>query len=266
MTDSPFLKVAILPLDIVYDDIAANLAKVADGIRVAADKGVDILALPELFSTGFITDKKLLYSRAESGKDVISVLLRLSADNRVVITGSCLTMDGDRPVNCGFIILPDGRSVFYKKRHLFCLSPEHELVKAGNALPPVIEYKGWNLSLIVCYDLRFPAWCRNNIGKAYDVMFVPANWPKVRYYAWKHLIIARAIENQAYVVGVNRSGSDRFGDYDNTSLIVDPLGYPVSENSDGLLIATLSRENIEVSRTKLPASRDADTFVFPDIE
>lgn len=261
MNESDLLKVAVAPLDIVYDDVSVNIRQATDVIARCASLGAEIIALPELFSTGFITDSDKLTSRAKEGGKVFDSLKRISSESNIALTGSCLAYDGSQPVNRGFIILPDGRDAYYDKRHLFCLSPEHSLVKAGKRLPPIISYKGWNLSIIVCYDLRFPAWCRNR-QCGYDVMFVPANWPDVRRYAWEHLLIARSIENQAYYVGANRSGSDRFGNYDDTSLIVDPMGYPVSSKSAGIVVAALSKESLNACRTKLPAHRDADDFNF----
>ena len=100
---------------------------------------------------------------------------------------------------------------------------EHKVFASGDKQPPVVRYRGWNISLIVCYDLRFPVWCRNN-RQSYDLMLVPANWPSSRGYAWKHLLIGRAIENQAVYVGANRGGSDDFGDYDGLSFVVNGLG------------------------------------------
>lgn len=253
------LKIGILPIDIQYNDVEANLQQVVDGIETALKYNLDIIALPELFSSGFITDEKLLNRRAAEGPSVIERLSLLSSESGIALTGSCISIDGESPVNRGFIILPDGTNTFYDKRHLFCLSPEHELVKRGSILPPAVNFRGWRLSIIVCYDLRFPAWCRNT-PDLYDILFVPANWPKIREYAWKHLLIARGIENQAYIVGANRSGEDNFGNYDDTSLIVDPMGQPVAEETEGLLIATCLREEIDRTRTKLPAHRDSDTF------
>ncbi|MDE6831482.1 MAG: nitrilase family protein [Muribaculaceae bacterium] len=265
MPECQQLNIAILPLDIVPGDPRANMDATREGVTKAAAERADVVALPELFSTGFITDPEQLAIFAEEGERIVSELADMAALYGVVITGSCLNTDAKHLVNQGFIILPDGCRVTYNKRHLFCLSPEHELIKAGGELPPVIDYKGWRLSIIVCYDLRFPAWCRNT-GNRYDVMFVPANWPKVRQYAWEHLIIARAIENQAYVVGANRSGEDRFGSYTDSSLIVDPLGYPISKPAAWGLMVSMSYEKLSSSRAKLPAQRDADRILFPDID
>ena len=116
--------------------------------------------------------------------------------------------------------------------------------------------------MIVCYDLRFPAWSRN-IGGNYDLLIVPANWGKSRQYAWQHLLIARAIENQAYVIGINRSGTDDYGTYDNTSVIIDPKGYPLeSTETNRIIKQTLHLSRVKEIRSYLPALSDADNFTI----
>ena len=132
---------------------------------------------------------------------------------------------------------------------------------------PVVRFRGWNIALIVCYDLRFPAWCRNRMG-AYDLLLVPANWPQSRAYAWQHLLIARAIENQCCVVGANRAGEDSYGVYDGLTYIFDGRGRPVGLIPDEcpFVVADLDRAEQEEFRKKFPAMRDADDFRILDRE
>lgn len=174
MTDpSPTLQVAVLPLDIALASPVRNMEAVLAGISVIPP-GTDLIVLPELFSTGFITDIDEIRTVTAQSHDVLSFLRTSASESRIALAGSFLAWDNDAPVNRGFIILPDRREVFYDKRHLFCLSPEHTLLRPGTQLPSTVSYKGWNLSVIICYDLRFPVWCRN-VGNRYDIMIVSAN-------------------------------------------------------------------------------------------
>ena len=135
-------------------------------------------------------------------------------------------------------------------------------MSAGTGRVPVVRYRGWNIGMIVCYDLRFPVWCRN-VGLAYDVMLVPSNWPSVRGYAFERLLIGRAIENQAYYVGANRGGADDYGDYDGMTFVFDQDGRPVgladSDDTRVVYVET-SRDARERSRKRMPASSAADQF------
>ncbi len=257
------LKVATFPMKIAWADPEENLRSVeAMASRVAPD--TDILVLPELFSTGFMQDSQVISALAEpiSGATV-SKIKELSRMFGFAIAGSFLCRVGDKIYNRSFFIEPSGEETFYDKRHLFSLSLEHQLFTPGIKLPPVIRFRGWNISLIVCYDLRFPVWCRNR-RHSYDIMLVPANWPTSRGYAWKHLAIGRAIENQAVYVGANRGGSDDFGDYDGLSFIVNGLGSIISDEDkdSGLVYAAFDRDELVKIREKLPFGNDADDFAL----
>lgn len=255
------LRLGALPLDIAAGDPARNLETV-EAVLSGCSSRPDIVVLPELFSTGFISDPEVIATLAEDdGGRTMCRLRDLSSRYECGIAGSYLARHGERSANRAFIVLPDGREVLYDKRHLFCLSPESRIADAGVEEPPVIEYRGLRVSIVVCYDLRFPAWCRNR-GERYDILLVPANWPDVREYAWRHLLIARAIENQAFVAGVNRSGCDRYGCYDNTTYIFDETGHPVGRKEGELIVAEISKDAIDHSRQKLPVGRDADDFAF----
>ena len=274
------IKIAHLPLDIAWCDCEENLLAVADKLP-SIHPDTDILVLPELFSTGFIQDESLLKNVAHTSAQMTMAAVHLwSKRFNMAIAGSFLTDVGSKYYNRGFFIEPSGEETFYDKRHLFSLSAESSIFSPGEQLPPVVRFRGWNISLVVCYDLRFPVWCRNR-GQRYDVLLVPANWASSRGYAWKQLLIARAIENQAVVVGANRSGHDDYGDYEGESFIFDPFGKllaPVTEKStDGVgaasedsatagkagspfIYAEYTREDLQRVRDYLPVGKDADDF------
>lgn len=182
------LKVAIYPMKIAWADPEENLRNV-ESVLTHAQSDFDILVLPELFSTGFLQDNQVISTLAEpvSGRTVTR-LKELASGHSIAIAGSFLCRVGDCVYNRGFIIEPSGEETYYDKRHLFSLSSEHKVFTPGEHLPPVVRFRGWNISLIVCYDLRFPVWCRN-MNQSYDMMLVPANWPSSRGYAWELSLI-----------------------------------------------------------------------------
>lgn len=267
MTCDP-LSLAVISLDIAYSDKEANLAAASRAIR--ALKGVQVAVLPELFSTAFISDEAATRALAESNDGVtVSTLKDLSAETGIALCGSFIATDETREkvYNRCFFITPDRGLTTYNKRHLFVLGKEAEIYTPGEERPPVVEYLGWNIALAVCYDLRFPCWLRNGVvdnSPAYDVMLLPANWPDVRAYAWHHLLIARAIENEAYMVGANRSGEDMHGTYQDLSEIVDYKGKPLAtsapadDQTGNVIIASLSLSKLNLYRKTFPAWKSAD--------
>lgn len=258
---SDVLHIAALPIDIKYGDVEANLGLMEKMIE-AVPKDTDLVVLPELFTTSFIADAELLQKVAESmDGPTMKVVKAMAASHGIAICGSFIVIENDEIFNRAFFVEPSGKTTLYDKRHLFCLSPEAQLFRAGNRPIPVVEYKGWKIAMMVCYDLRFPVWSRN-LGHAYDLLLIPANWPHAREYAWSHLLIARAIENQAVVVGCNRSGRDDFGEYDNLTFIFDALGMPIGTVGEeyGIVYASPSLEAIQKSRRRLPVCTSADDF------
>lgn len=259
------LKIAVVPLDIVWSDIEENLY-ITNKLLKKLDKDTDIAVLPELFTTGFIATADLLHKYAEdsSSSGTLETLKDWSRKFNFAIAGSYLVREGEKIINRGFFIEPSGEHTFYDKTHLFRLSAEYKEFSAGSKHIPVIRFRGWNIAIAICYELRFPVWLRNTDNK-YDVLIIPSNWPACRAYAWEHLLIARAIENQAYVVGANRSGKDDSGDYDELSFIFDYLGKPVHKlisKTNGCVMATLDRENLYKFRSHFPVAEDADKFSF----
>ncbi len=257
------IKIAVCPLDIVWSNFEANL-RIVEKTLSTLHPDTDILVLPELFTTGFIQDLQIIEDLAAHYDESLKCILNWSRQFNLAIAGSILAKEDGRIINRGFFIEPSGETTFYDKRHLFCLSPEATLFSAGNQLPPVVRFRGWNISMVICYDLRFPVWCRNKSNR-YDILLVPANWPSSRKYAWEHLLIARAIENQCLIVGANRSGSDDYGIYDNLSYVFDAAGQNVSpenKDSNGLFYVRYFRDELLKLRKRLPVGNDADNFTL----
>lgn len=255
------LKVAILPLAIEWGNKDKNFETVAAAMATI-ESDTDVVVLPELFTTAFLPDKDMMADVAEplSGR-TLEFVRDMAKRYNVGIAGSFLAGIGGLYYNRGFFVEPSGDETIYDKKHLFSLSRESKIMAGGSKRPPVVRFRGWNLALIVCYDLRFPVWCRNH-ALAYDAMLVPANWPVARKYAWEHLLMGRAIENQAYYVGADRAGTDDYGDYDGMAMIVDYEGKPIGETRGNFVYATLERGKIETSRQRFAAWRDADEFNF----
>lgn len=255
------LRVAVLPLNISQADKETNLNAV-DAALVTLPEGVDIVILPELFSTGFTADVDTMHSLAERNtQQTIDRIRRWASDKSCAFCGTYLASTPPHIYNRAFFIEPNGDETYYDKTHLYGLSSESKTLTPGTSLPPTIRYRGWNVSMVVCYELRFPAWCRNK-GCRYDILIIPANWPDSREYAWSHLLMARAIENQAAVVGANRGGSDKFGNYDGMTRFYDAQGKPLSDNVAGGLwhYADFSKSELTEYRHKLPFIDDADDF------
>ncbi len=260
-----FLRIATLPMPIAWGDSNANIAFVEQALSSLPEK-TDIVVLPELFTTGYSDDPETMAELAERNTgDTVNTLRRWASRYGCAFAGSFLASTPPHYYNRGFIIEPNGDETFYDKRHLFSLSNEARMFAPGTTPPPVVRFRGWNISLIVCYDLRFPVWCRSR-HNSYDLLLVVANWPKARGYAFEHLLIARAIENQCAVVGANRGGSDAYGDYSGLSFIFDCRGYSAGTPAGDTpwLTADLSRLQQEKFRSAFPVSADADDFNLTD--
>lgn len=265
MANNP-LTICALPLNIVQASRAENLKAVSEALENLPQRA-DILALPELFSTGFISDQEQIKALAEHDNGPTLTELRSLANRfRMAICGSFLACNAERTefYNRAFFIEPNGESAYCNKRHLFGLSPEAKLMTAGRTGYPTVRFRGWSVGFGVCYDLRFPVWSRNRMAHgspAYDVFIYVANWPEVRGYALDSLLRARAIENQAYIVCANRSGEDAYGKYDGQSYLDDFQGRVIaqSEGSEPIFMTT-DRDALEASRRKLTALLDADNF------
>lgn len=259
------LKVCLFPQEIIWNNKESNFSNLEKALE-NMHPATDLIIVPETFSTGCpYGDKESVREMSErnSGKTV-ERLKELARRFRVAIAGSYLADTGGLLANRAFFIEPGGEEYFGDKRHLFSMAGEDKLLSPGYKRMKV-RYRGWEIAMVVCYDLRFPVWCRN-VNNEYDLLIAVANWPKARVEAWKKLIMARAIENEAYVCGVDCKGIDvKDIEYDGTSMAVDFKGNDISvEDPDGgaLIYATLSLDKLNAFRDKFPAYKDADSFII----
>ena len=257
------LRVALIEDNVIWGDKYANLEQLSRNIKNVSDE-TDVIVLPELFTTGFMVDEHACELAERNTGETIRYLKDLSKYYNVAIAGSFLASTASQLYNRAFFLEPNDEEVFYDKRHLFTMSGEQNVYNQGVRQAPIFRFRGMNIKLIVCYDLRFPVFCRN-VKNSYDVLLVVANWPKVRLNAWKTLLQARAIENECYVCGVNRCGADpkRLEYATGASLIIDFKGKIIGERGVSPVIeADLSPADLARFREKFPAWRDADEFKF----
>ena len=251
------LNVGLIQSDLSWENIDANLEHLENQLANIAPT-VDLVILPEMFSTGFSMEPAKV-AEAMKGKTV-QWLAEHAKRLGAVLTGSIIIEEEGNYYNRLVWMRPDGSYATYDKRHLFTLAGEHEVYTAGK-MPLYVEVKGWKVCPLICYDLRFPVWSRNTVN--YDLLIYVANWPEKRNTAWKSLLRARAIENQAYTIGVNRVGRDGNDlDYSGDSSIIDYAGalqFQVS-NIEGVFTATLSYEKQQAFRKKLQFLADRDQF------
>lgn len=253
------LNVFVVQSDLHWHDADANL-KEFDAVIRSLDAPTDLIVLPEMFTTGFTMDAA---SQAEDMNGRSMQWLATAAERAgAAVCGSLVIEDGSRYFNRFVLMHPDGKHQTYDKRHLFRMAGEGESYSAGDSVP-VIELKGFRLRPMICYDLRFPVWSRRTAESDFDLLLYVANWPSPRHHAWETLLRARAIENQCYVVGVNRSGKDGNGvPYSGGSAIIDYLGHDLlklGEEAD-TGSAKLDYDNLCRFREKFPFAVDADEF------
>ncbi len=251
------LRVSLVQTDLVWENPTANCAQLEEKLASLAGK-TDVIVLPEMFATGF----SMTESGAEIGRGPALQWMQLQA-NRLgtLVVGSLKVKHGTSFYNRLYAVEPSGSYTTYDKRHLFRMGGEHEFYQAGDQ-QVIVSYKGWKLALFICYDLRFPVWSRN-VDMAYDAAIYVANWPAPRANAWRTLLQARAIENLAYVIGVNRVGADANDlAYAGDSLLVDFKGGLALDlkAEDQILTAELSASELADFRAKFPAHLDADLF------
>lgn len=248
------MKVIILQTDICWADPEENLKR-ADKMMDACP-GADLYVLPEMFSTGFCTRPEGVAEPAGHGS--LEWMKRKAAAGNCAVAGSIATEDGGKYYNRFYFVCPDGTVTWYDKKHLFTYGGEHKRYTPGNERV-IVAFRGVRFLLQVCYDLRFPVWSRNR--KDYDAILYVASWPAPRVDAWKTLLRARAIENQCYVVAVNRVGKDPECDYCGGSAVIDPYGRTLAACEDGkaeFAGAEIDMEQLEAFRKKFPVLDDAD--------
>jgi predicted amidohydrolase len=257
------LTITIIQADIVWENIDANLEQFTRKINSITTK-TEVIVLPEMFSTGFSMQPEKL-AETMDGK-AVRWMLKTAIEKRVIITGSLMIAESGRYFNRLIWILPNGQMGYYDKRHLFGYANEDQHYTAGNKRL-IAQVKGFKINLQICYDLRFPVWARQRVIKdetpEYDILLYVANWPEKRSHSWKTLLTARAIENQCYVVGVNRVGKDGNGIYHSgDSMVVNALGETLYHKADDedIFTITLDKESLEKIRASIPFLKDADGF------
>lgn len=250
------MKVTLLQRDIVWADPQKNVELIEKELQQL--RGSDLYVLPEMFSTGFITA-----SADNAEKEPCATLehmKRWSSTYDCAIAGSVALNTDGKNRNRFYFVKPDGSVTIYDKRHLFTYGGEHHRFTGGDERV-IVEWRGFRFLLLVCYDLRFPAWIRNR--KDYDAIICVANWPAVRSYAWDTLVRARAIENQCFMLAVNRAGSDPVGPYKGGSVVLEPHGEVVAACEDFIessVTAEIRMEDLEAFRKVFPVLEDADPF------
>lgn len=256
------LSVFLVQADVKWQDIEGNL-KMFDQIIDESSNGCDLVVLPEMFTTGFSMEPDKL-AETMNGKAVSWITSKAKEANTAII-GSVIIEDNGKYFNRLLFALPSGELKTYDKRHLFRMGDEHNHYSGGNERL-IVEYKGWRICPLICYDLRFPVWSRNI--NDYDLLIYIASWPSVRSFPWRTLLVARAIENQCYVVGVNRVGVDGTGlAYTGDSAVINARG----EYLTGLVPGEKSTAHAQLSwrelshfREKFPVMLDGDKFRIVD--
>jgi len=258
------LKISFIQAKLFWEDPQRNRDRLGQRLDQLTEE-TDLIILPEMFNTGFTMNVKAMAEEPDG--PTTHWLAQQAQGKSCVVTGSLITCENGRYFNRLIWMRPDGSYQTYDKRHLFTLGEEHKKFTAGQKRL-IVPLSGWTICPLVCYDLRFPAWCRNQYDPAtntaeFDCQIFIANWPERRNYAWKQLLIARAIENQAYVVGVNRVGEDGNGIYHSgDSSVIDPLGELIYQKAHDEVVKTftLSKDRLEIIRNSYPFLGDGDHF------
>jgi len=254
------LKIAFIQTDLVWEDREQNRTNFKEKIESISEE-VDVIVLPEMFTTAFTMNAK---NNAETmqGKTV-SWMQNIAKKHNTAIVGSIIIEEDNNYYNRLLFVHPEGTIEYYNKRHTFAYAGEDKVFTAGNE-KLIVDYKGWKLFPLVCYDLRFPVWARN--VDDYDVLIYVANWPKPRVNAWDILLKARAIENMCYSIGVNRIGEDKEeNEYVGHSAVYDVLGNTLTtirSNKEQIEIVTLQKRHINYYRNKLGFLNDRDAFTL----
>jgi omega-amidase len=268
------LAITLIQTKLHWEDKAANLQMLQQKI-LSINERTEIVVLPEMFSTGFSMKPETLAEKMDG--DTVNWMKEMATQKKIILTGSVIIEDEGHYYNRLIWMLPNGQYGIYDKRHRFAFAGEDDHYSAGTKRL-IASVKGWKINLQVCYDLRFPVWVRqaspsNSVTEGegelaapeYDVLIYVANWPERRNNAWKTLLQARAIENQCYVIGVNRVGNDGNGIYHSgDSMAIDPLGEIIYHKKDEEDIFTikLSKEHLKSIREKFPFWRDGDNFTI----
>ena len=246
------LKIAGLNLDISWKNKEKNFRQ-SENELTSTD--ADLFLLPEMFSTGFCMEAEEV---ADRNHESLTWMKSFAKSIYLAFAGSVSVEDGGKFYNRFYFVFPDGNFEYYDKRHLFSYSGEDKVYTAGTERK-VVEYKGFRILLQVCFDLRFPVFSRNKDD--YDAILYVANWPSSRVEAWKSLLKARSIENQAYLFGLNRIGTDGYkNDYEESSLVYFPDGREISERENNVVFSAWDLDELKEFRTKFPFLKEKDDF------
>jgi predicted amidohydrolase len=246
-----------------WEDVQFNLSRLSDMLQPLAGKA-DLMILPEMFPTGFSMNTRQTCS-SENTAAVLQWMQQQAQSTGAMICGSMAVTESTHCCNRFHWVSPDGNAGYYDKHHLFTMSDEPQHFAAG-AEQKQFEWCGWQIKPIVCYDLRFPEWCRNSRIKPYDLLICPASWPTVRSNVWLTLLKARALENQCYVAGVNRIGTDGNGlQHKGDSILYGPKGEVIGqipENEETAATFNISLSALCDFRRKFPVLNDMDEISF----
>ena len=254
------LRISLIQTGIFWENKDLNIERYGNILKKLSGKS-DLAVLPEMFTTGFSMQVSHL-AETNEGK-TIQTVRAWAKEYNLAICGSFVAKDGTEQIfNRAFFITPNGDEWYYDKRHLFRMGGENQHFTAGDKIV-IVPYKGWNFKIIICYDLRFPVWARNRKNE-YDVLICPASWPTVRAKVWQNLLVARAIENQCYVCGVNRIGEDgQSFEHQGDSVLIDFKGNRIAEttpNEESVVTGVLKKDLLEDFRERFPAWMDEDEF------
>ncbi len=253
------LSVTLIQSNLHWESISENLKMFSE--KLSSVGKTDLIVLPETFSTGFSMNPK--FEETMDGT-AVEWMRKMAAEKNCVICGSLMISEDENFYNRLIWMQPTGEFQTYDKRHLFCISDEPKFFTAGTERL-IVELNGWKICPLICYDLRFPVWARNDKDEAYDILLYVANWPERRNVAWKTLLPARAIENQAYVIGANRVGVDEKNiSHSGDSMVIDALGKILyhKEQEEDVFTIELNYDELQKVREQLPFLNDADDFVL----
>jgi len=253
------LKITLLQTTLFWEQAEANRAHFSRKLKEVRKNSTNLILLPEMFTTGFTMNAKLVAESMDGPS--VSWMLEIAENKNAVVCGSLVIKEKNKYYNRLIWARPDGKIDYYDKRHLFRMAKEEKVYEPGKDRL-IVELNGWNICPLICYDLRFPVWSRSK-GDI-DLLIYIANWPARRSFPWKHLLIARAIENQCYVAGLNRIGMDGNNVlHSGDSIVMNPLAVIVSNikpNKEVVETCTLKYKQLEELRSSFPVMKDADKF------
>jgi predicted amidohydrolase len=252
------LETLLVQARIRWKDPSENRQHLESIVESSEPDDADLIVFPETFTTGFLGDSDL--PDEDMTGPTVEWMKSIAARYDAAVAGSTVIVENGQRYNRMLVVEPEGAVSAYDKRHLFAFGGENRRYAAGNSRV-VIPFRGWGINLQVCYDLRFPVWCRNRGD--YDLMLLVANWPARRVHHWLALLEARAIENQSWVIGLNRVGKDGNGlQYPGRSVVFDPQGATVADLGDTECArrVSLDLDLVETTRTTFPFQADADHF------